>query len=289
MITRGRRRLWAAFAAGLWLAGAATAPARAEAAPAAAAEVDYAALDAREAEDQKVVDRALAAMGRRGARALADFEDDLAAVMARAPETYPQVEVRPNLVIVRSEDPGESLGLLMMVAAASAKEPAMAGKSAVSRRNTYITAAFLLGFRAVDRRAPQEALEWLDRGLALQPNEPRLTAEKAAALTLLRRWADTPAMCDAALDANPFMGKTTRALLLRNKGFALIELGRLDEAEAAYVESRTYEPDSPVAAQELDYIRRLRAGGPPAPPALLPSPDAAPAPAEPPPADRRDT
>jgi Flp pilus assembly protein TadD len=54
----------------------------------------------------------------------------------------------------------------------------------------------------------------------------------------------------------------------RGRGFVLTELGRLDEAEAAYRESLKIEPDSERAKNELQYIARLKAGGPSAPYAL---------------------
>jgi Flp pilus assembly protein TadD len=59
-----------------------------------------------------------------------------------------------------------------------------------------------------------------------------------------------------------------RAVMLRGRGFALIELGRLDEAEKAYRDSLNSEPNNARALNELTYIGRLRAGGPTAPSAL---------------------
>jgi Flp pilus assembly protein TadD len=60
-----------------------------------------------------------------------------------------------------------------------------------------------------------------------------------------------------------------KARLLRGRGFALTELGRLDDAEEAYRESLVSEPNNPRAAGELNYIARLRTGARPAPGALV--------------------
>ncbi|GHU29594.1 hypothetical protein AGMMS50256_14820 [Betaproteobacteria bacterium] len=49
---------------------------------------------------------------------------------------------------------------------------------------------------------------------------------------------------------------------LRGIGAALVEMGRLDEAEAALRESQTIEPDSEVARHELEYIRQIRSRSP---------------------------
>ena len=55
----------------------------------------------------------------------------------------------------------------------------------------------------------------------------------------------------------------------RGRGFALIELRRLDEAEQSYRDSLVSEPNNPNALRELTYIRQLRAGGPTAPQQLF--------------------
>jgi Flp pilus assembly protein TadD len=51
-----------------------------------------------------------------------------------------------------------------------------------------------------------------------------------------------------------------RARMHRGRGYVLTEMGRLDEAEAAYRESLKFEPGNKIAIGELDYIARLRAG-----------------------------
>jgi Flp pilus assembly protein TadD len=48
------------------------------------------------------------------------------------------------------------------------------------------------------------------------------------------------------------------SLALRGKGFALIELQRLDEAEVAFKSSLEIEPNNKLALNELGYIKRLR-------------------------------
>jgi tetratricopeptide (TPR) repeat protein len=49
---------------------------------------------------------------------------------------------------------------------------------------------------------------------------------------------------------------------LRGEGFSLVELHRLDDAEAAYREALTLDPTDAQAKKELDYIATLRAHGP---------------------------
>ena len=46
---------------------------------------------------------------------------------------------------------------------------------------------------------------------------------------------------------------------LRGMGFALIEQGKLDEAEKKYKESLKADPDNKLALSELEYIKKLKA------------------------------
>ena len=47
---------------------------------------------------------------------------------------------------------------------------------------------------------------------------------------------------------------------LRKRGFALVELGRLQEARAAYEQALKLKPDDAGARSEIDYIDGLLAG-----------------------------
>ena len=88
-----------------------------------------------------------------------------------------------------------------------------------------------------------------------------LLSEKGSAYVVLKQWPQSLAVYEEGLNL-PGLKDRDRARLLRGKGFALTELGRLDDAEAAYQASLTSEPGNERALKELDYIRRVRAGGP---------------------------
>jgi tetratricopeptide (TPR) repeat protein len=51
----------------------------------------------------------------------------------------------------------------------------------------------------------------------------------------------------------------------RGCGFVLAELGRLEEAAAAYRSSLEFAPGNPIALDELEYIEHLQTGGNAAP------------------------
>jgi tetratricopeptide (TPR) repeat protein len=252
------RTLKAVIAAAL-LSTAAPVHALAQAAPPAA--VSQKAFDKQEAKDRKVVEKAL------NVSSFAQLEpmaSDLKTVVANAPAHWPVVERQPGLTTVRINDPGAALATMLAAAAIpDAKSGSEKGK-AVAVFNTYGTAALLLGTLAVEKRQPEEALIWLERGLAFQPDNLALVTEKGSALILQHRFAEALAFYDAQPTIDLLAGLANpdgEARVQRSRGFCLTELNRLDEAEAAYTRSLELEPDHGGAKAELAYIRKLRAGG----------------------------
>ena len=230
-------------------------------APAVLTSAQQKAADKQEAKDRKVVEKALRVSS---LTQLEPMVSDLQKVVANAPARWPMIDHQPGLTTIRLNDTSAAM-VVMLAVAASAKGQAdsEAGK-AVVMTNTYGTAAFLLGSLAVEKRQPEEALAWLDRGLTFQPDNQLLVTEKGSAMILQHRFAEALAFYDAQppLDlltglANP----NAEARILRSRGFCLTELNRLDEAEAAYVKSLELEPDHGGAKAELDYIRKLKVGG----------------------------
>ena len=253
----------AIIAAALLSSAALPAPVLAQAlaqAPASPPVVDQKAFAKQEAKDRKVVEKAL------HVTSFAELEPmvaDLQKVVANAPAHWPVVDRQPGVTTIRVND--SQAALIATVAAAGAAGKAAQGQSQViAVFNTYGTAAFLLGTLAVEHRQPEEALVWLEKGLAFQPDNLMLVTEKGSALILQHRFAEALAFYDARppmdlLDtlANP----DGEARIERSRGFCLTELNRLDEAEAAYLKSLELEPDHGGAKAELTYIRKLKAGG----------------------------
>jgi tetratricopeptide (TPR) repeat protein len=223
------------------------------------------AIDKQEAKDRKIVEKAIRVSN------LAQLEPmipDLQRVVANAPAQWPMVDRQSATTVIRLNDNARALTVLLLVAAAEG-EAAKAAKSgdsstsAVTVYNTYGLAAFLLGSHAVEMRQPEEAITWLDRGLAFQPDNLMLVTEKGSALTLQHRFADAVALYDAQPPRDALLQALDpggEARLLRARGFSLIELNRLDEAETAYKQALALEPDHGGAKAELDYIRQLKAG-----------------------------
>lgn len=215
----------------------------------------------QETQDRAVVTKALNAGSLRAAMA---YEGELAEVWRHAPAVYPQIEKRGDTTILRTNaSDGNIAPASLMTLMSSIKEGQSA--SAITTFNTYAMAVLLLGSMANERRDPRGAIAYLDKGLALQPDNLILITEKGMALTVLQRFSDALDLYQAAErtdDVSKMLDPGGEARLLRSKGFVLIELNRLDEAEVAYTAALKLEPDHAGARGELDYIRKLRAGGP---------------------------
>lgn len=181
----------------------------------------------------------------------------LKAILAQAPATYPLVERRPGVIVVRDEEASPSVNLTLLLGAAARKET-----TALRREvNLYGVAAFLLASYANEMHRPAEALGYLDHLIALQPDNAMLLTEKTTALEEMKRPADALAAIDRWQAAAPLPSETARARVLRARGYALVELGRLSEAETAYRDSLKFEPGHKGAESELNYIAQLRSGG----------------------------
>jgi tetratricopeptide (TPR) repeat protein len=215
----------------------------------------------RQAADEAVVKAAGASVKAGGLLALREQLPALRKVLDGAPKKFPRVEQRGGEMIVRGETPDEAMVLTVMASVTGAGASKSGSFTTRQEYDTYPEAALLLASYANETKQPAEAIRWLDRGLALQPDNAFLTAEKASALEFLHRPADALGLLDGWLKTNAMASNPLKALILRDRGFALVELQRLDEAEAAYRDSLKAEPTHLGAQHELTYIAGLKAGG----------------------------
>jgi tetratricopeptide (TPR) repeat protein len=150
------------------------------------------------------------------------------------------------------------------------------GKGAVAIDNPYQLMGFMLGSYYVETGKFKDAVSVLDMALTLSPLPkerlgsvvPNLYSERGVALGQLKRWKEALANYDAGLSIRD-MEKHQRALLYRGRGFALVELGRLDEGEAAYKASLKFEPGNGIAQNELKYIASIKGGAKPIKPSVV--------------------
>jgi tetratricopeptide (TPR) repeat protein len=107
----------------------------------------------------------------------------------------------------------------------------------------------------------EEALFSIDCGLRLESDHPEFWNEKAYLFGRLKRHQESLDCYRRAASARDWAPSQQVARALRGQGVQLVDLNRLDEAEAALRSSLELEPDSEVARNELGYIEGLRSQG----------------------------
>jgi len=135
--------------------------------------------------------------------------------------------------------------------------------------NAYPRAFYYMGFLCVKLQRYDMALAYLQRGMTLEPQNPKFLFESAQALFRMGRVDEAFELYERVTDLSPFVTPADLATGLRGRGFILIERGELDTAEAFFIKSLQLDPDSEVARNELDYIKHLRRGGDVAPAAIV--------------------
>ena len=125
---------------------------------------------------------------------------------------------------------------------------------------SYREALQMKAFLAAGRKQWDKALDLLAKQQEVAPYNPSLYVERGYVLNNLGRFKEALTsyriaikMCelDKGFESN-------KPLALRGIGFALIELGKLDEAKKTFEESLKIDPGNKLALNELGYIRQLQ-------------------------------
>lgn len=102
-----------------------------------------------------------------------------------------------------------------------------------------------------------KALAVAEKGLRHSPLDPRLAGQKATALISLKRPEQALTTLDAAI-AGDEGAKVSQARLHRLRGAVLIQLGRLDDAEASLKQAQSLQPRHQGPAIGLKLIAQMR-------------------------------
>lgn len=148
--------------------------------------------------------------------------------------------------------------LIYMMGAATQK------LSAVAVEPTWCDAIFLKGFALVDLGQHQEARKWIEKAVAMAPHNAHYKAELAESYKTERNWEKAYALFEqAAEDARTYSPEDSKTRELgrglRGMGFALIEMGRLDEARKLFEEALKLDHNDAKAKNELQYISEQEA------------------------------
>ncbi|WP_343528057.1 tetratricopeptide repeat protein [Sphingomonas sp.] len=140
--------------------------------------------------------------------------------------------------------------------------------SAVMLSPGYCTALYLKGYALVDLGRIAEAKTIYERLLTLAPMYAQYQTEYGQLVRREKDWPHMLAICEKAADAARIAAPAIRPMqqgaALRCQGYALIELGRWDEAEKRYRQALALDPNDARAKDELRYIAGRRAGTQPA-------------------------
>jgi tetratricopeptide (TPR) repeat protein len=154
-----------------------------------------------------------------------------------------------------ARSPAESLVYLVQAAkdktAASVYGPA------------WCDAYFLRGYALIELGRIGEARAALERAVQLAPREAHYRSELAELYVREKRWDEALAAFDASARVAEESVQAERKNVelgraLRGKGFVLVELGRLEEAEAIYRKCLEIDPADTKAANELRYVQSRR-------------------------------
>lgn len=153
--------------------------------------------------------------------------------------------------------------LLYLGGLAAEHEKSGLGKNGVALGPLWAYAYFQKGYALVELNRFDEAAVALDKALLLSPKNPMFLIERGTVYRASGEWDKMLASNQTALSyidlVTPDDQKDwERAHALRGQGYALIELGKLDEAEKSFKKSMKIEPKSKVALNELEYIKQLR-------------------------------
>ena len=125
---------------------------------------------------------------------------------------------------------------------------------------SYKQAYYFKAFIATELSEHEQALRLLDQVLRVSPDDVGALSEKGNIYNITGRprsgLEQYRKAYELAKDVDARKAMAARAL--RGMGYAYVELGRLQEAEAAYRDSLTLEPDNRIALEELTFIDALR-------------------------------
>jgi tetratricopeptide (TPR) repeat protein len=149
---------------------------------------------------------------------------------------------------------GEALGYALLAA--------KAGTGACVLGPAWAAAYFFKGYALVELGNPEDARVWVEKALTLSPWSWQFWVELGHIHQSRHDWQAALKAFGEALEHAPLgspedlVSRKTRAL--RGLGFSLIELGKLDEAEAKFRAALELDPGDERSKNELLYIEQQR-------------------------------
>ena len=142
-------------------------------------------------------------------------------------------------------------------------QAALANKSAIALDGTWCSALYLRGYAQIDLGKLQAAEADYTQALVLSPSNAHYLSEMGQLQSKKRDWNAALSWFHraeaAATLAGPERANAELGSALRGIGYVDVELGKLDEAEAAYRRCLEIDANDKKAKAELGYVLNLRA------------------------------
>lgn len=140
---------------------------------------------------------------------------------------------------------------------------AAAAQEAVAVDSTCADALYMRAYASLDSGELELAEEYIRRAIAMSPANAQYLSELGHIHHLKRDWEQalkqfSEAEKYAAAYSPPEVKEQELARAKRGVGYSLIELGKLDEAEAKFKECLEIDRKDKNALHELEYIKQLR-------------------------------
>lgn len=189
------------------------------------------------------------------ARAIAEHIDP---VLARYDEAYGSSQ---DAVFCAS---GTAEALLYTAAAAAAQDQDATGRGAIVLGPTWGDAYLLKGYALVELKDLGASSTALQSALRLSPQNPQYISELAFVTQQTGESEQALALFQSAGEAADLIEdegrkRDEKGRACRGMGYALVELRRLDDAEARYHSCLELNAEDKLSQSELEYIRQVRA------------------------------
>ena len=210
----------------------------------------------QERADAAVRDKAFDLMKAHNLAELTRMLPDLQTALAHAPDVAPAIEHCGDKLNVYTDD----IGRYLIVTAATTKQKISGVNGTVMFPILpYARIAWETGWIYYEQHDVVRALPMFEKGLLNNPHDAVVAGEYANDLEQDGQNAKALALVDQFLADNPALSKPEHAMMLRRRGYALGELGRYDDAIAAYTQSLTDMPNNAMALNEITYNKRQKA------------------------------
>ena len=180
------------------------------------------------------------------------IKDDFDKVIASYETSHP---ADTNVSTYCARNASESLAYLVQSTAAK--------KNAVVVGTVWCDAYFLRAYGLTELGRTAEARQSLEKAIAMAPRNSQYISELSNLYSRDKKWDEAIAGYDTAArlareSSPPASRNGDLGRALRGKGYALVELGRLDEAEAIYRQCLEIDAADKAAQRELQYVQTRR-------------------------------